>query len=120
MGEAGPAEDTLVLRNYSLVGEAEVWSIMAEPQHLCGKAPLLWGSYDLDRLCARSEKSKRIQKVVQRFGVRKNIEETAHWRQNKENRGNDWRSLEIPNGKSELVRTYQMHLGSHPPGYNGS
>lgn len=58
-----------------------MWSIVAEPQHLCGKAPLLWGSYDLDRLRARSEKSRRIQKVVQRFGVRNNIEETAHWRQ---------------------------------------
>lgn len=58
-----------------------MWSIVAEPQHLCGKAPLLWGSYDLDRLHARSEKSRRIQKVVQRFGVRNNIEETAHWRQ---------------------------------------
>ena len=45
MGEAGPAEDTLVLRNYSLVGEAEVWSIMAEHQHLCGKAPApVWKS----------------------------------------------------------------------------
>lgn len=79
--EAGPTEDGLVLRNYSLVGEAEVWSVVAEPQHLCGNAPLLWGSYDLDRLRVRSEKSRRIQKVVQRFGVSKNIEETAHWRQ---------------------------------------
>ena len=38
---------------------------------------MLWGSFDLDRLHARSEKSRKIQKVVQRFGVRKNIEETA-------------------------------------------
>lgn len=50
---------------------------VAEPQHLCGKAPCCGGSYDLDRLCW-SEKSRRIQKVVQRFGVRNNIEETAH------------------------------------------
>ena len=89
-----------------------MWSIVAEPQHLCGKAPFLWGSYDLYRLHARSEKSRRIQKVVQRFGVRKNIEETARWRQK-------IRKIEAMT-REVLKLTYQIPLGSHPSGYNGS
>lgn len=58
-----------------------MWSIVAEPQHLCGKAPLLWGSYDLDRLRCKVGEIKKNQKVVQEFESGITLRETAHWRQ---------------------------------------
>ena len=121
--KGGPAEGRLVQTNYFQVEVAEAWSGAVEPQHLCGKAPFLWGSWQ--RFRQVTGKVKELQKNPESLMEVWSQEE--HWenspletRNKEENRGSDQTGLEIPNGKSELIRSYQIQLGVSPLWMYGS